>query len=105
LNIHKIYDPIKVKKIILENCDKDNLVDAQKAFLTTCIYAYCGLISAKEAKQHRQAVRREIIEHKRWTHLLPKRTKLLAVLALYMPVLLDLVYPIYEKYFQSKKYD
>ena len=105
LNIHKIYDPIKVKKIILENCDKDNLVDAQKAFLTTCIYAYCGLISAKEAKQHRQAVRREILEHKSWTHLLPKRTKLLAVLALYMPVLLDLVYPIYEKYFQSKKYD
>ena len=104
-NEHKIYDPIKVKKIILEQCDPEILEDAKRAFLSTCVYTYCGLIMEQDARVHQSAVRGEILAHKEWISLLPKRTKLIAMLLVYSPALLKIVYPIYARYFQTKNYD
>ena len=104
-NDHKTYDPIKVKKIILEKCGRDNLEDARRAFLATCIYTYCGLILDRAEAVHQSAVRKELLQHKDWVSLLPGRTKLLAKMAIYAPLLFKVAYPIYSKYFQTKKYD
>ena len=105
LNEHKIYDPIKVKKTILEKCDKDNLNDAQRAYITTCIYTYCGLLLDRKTTKHRTAVRNELLRNKKWISLLPGRTKLLAELVIYAPSPLSIAYPIYSNFLQSKKYD
>ena len=105
INEHKINDPIKVRKIILENCDVENLSDARRAFLTTCIYTYCGLLMEHGTAIARINVRKELWRHKEWVQLLPNRTKLLSILAVYAPMLLRIAYPIYSKYFQYKKYD
>lgn len=105
LNEHKIYDPIKVKKIILEKCCQENTTDAQKAFMTTCVYTYCGLLMERNTKTYRNSVRNELILNYEWIELLPKRTKLLAKLAIHAPIILGVVYPIYANLFQSKKYD
>ena len=105
LNEHKIYDPIKVKRIIVANCDDDNLVDAQRAFMTTCVYTYCGLLTEQDVAKHLDAIRKEIVSHREWVMLLPKRTKLLAELAIRMPALLGRIYPVYAQRFQQKKYD
>lgn len=105
MNAHKIYDPIKVKRMILEQCDAAITEDAQRAFLNTCVYIYCGLLLVRDAKVHRTKVRREILSHKEWISLLPKRTKILARLAVYAPAVLAAIYPIYAKCFQHKKYD
>ena len=105
LNEYKIYDPIKVKKIILEKCEKDNLIDAQRAYITTCTYTYCGLVMNGKTAKHRRSVRNEIWQKKKWISLLPVRTKLLAELVVYAPVFLKIAYPIYSNYLQSKKYD
>lgn len=104
LNEHKIYDPIKVKKIILEKVSAENLEDAQRAFLTTCIYTYCTLLTERDSKIHRKAVRKEIISHQKWVALLPRRTKLLAGLTIQMPMVFRIIYPIYAHFFQRKKY-
>ena len=105
LNEHKIYDPIIVKKVILENCDDGILVDAKSAFMTTCVYIYCGLLMEQGVEEHLAAVRKEIVSHQEWVMLLPKRTKLLAELAIRMPTLLRHLYPVYAQRFQCKKYD
>lgn len=105
LNTHKIYDPIKVKKIILENCNSENMVDARKAFLATCVYTYCGLLLAQGTKEYLKNVRKEILSHKAWMQLLSKRTKLLAELIVFTPALLRMIYPIYVKYFQKTYYN
>lgn len=105
LNEHKIYDPIKVKKIILEKVSAENSENAQRAFMTTCVYTYCGLISEPNAQKHRDAVCKELVSHKQWVKLLPKRTKLLAELAICAPSLLNFIYPVYANHFQAKKYD
>ena len=105
LNSNMIYDPIRVKKIILEKCCKENTIDAQRAYMTTCVYTYCSLIAEQNAKHHRKAVRNEIVSHREWAILLPERTKLLAELAIYIPAVLDLAYPIYAQLLQRKKYN
>ena len=105
LNEHKIYDPIKVKKIILENCEKENIADAQRAFMTTCVYTYCLLLTEQGSEIYREEIRKEILSHREWVALLPKRTKLLAKSVLYMPEVLGVLYPIYSDIFQQKKYE
>ena len=105
INEHKIYDPIKVKKVILGACQEDNLQDAQRAFMTTCTYTYCGLLLEQNAAVHQNAVRKELLNHRNWISLLPKRTKILAYLVVYAPAVLKSVYPVYSNYFQNKKYD
>ena len=105
LSKHKIFDPIKVKQIILEKCDCRNLIDAQKAFLETCVHTYCGLLTNPEMRDCRYEVRKEIISHKEWIAHLSSRTKILARLSVHAPVLLAISYPVYEKYFQIRKYE
>ena len=105
LNEHKIYNPIKVKKIILEKVRAENLEDAQRAFMTTCIYTYCGLLTEQNSSIHRNTVRNDIISHREWVTLLPKRTKLLAELVIHVPDVLGTLYPIYANLFQQKKYN
>ena len=105
INEHKIYDPIKVKKIILENCSNGILPDAQRAFMATCVYTYCGLLLESGTENHLARVREEILAHKQWIPLLAKRTRLLAMLAAYVPVLLKFAYPIYVKHFQVQNYN
>ena len=104
MNEHRIYDPIRVKKIILEKCTAENLIDVQKAYIATCVYTYCGLLTSKNTKAHRKAVRGKIALHREWVKFLPKRTKLLAELVIYMPLVLSVTYPIYTKLFQQRKY-
>lgn len=105
LNEHKIYDPIKVKKIILEKVRAENLEDAQRAFMTTCVYTYCGLIMERNVGEHCNAARSNIVSHRDWSKLLPKRTRLLAELAIYAPMVISVLYPVYTKLFQERKYD
>lgn len=50
LNANKIYDPIRVKKIILEKADDELKADAQKVYLRTCINTYNLLIQENEAE-------------------------------------------------------
>ena len=106
LNKHKIYDPLRVKEIILEAAPDELRLAAQKALVNTCIYSYCGLVQQIEYDvcQAKQDLRGKLKEHYDWCQMLPKRTKLLAMLIIYTPKLFEFIYPIYTRHFQNSQY-
>lgn len=106
LNEHKIYDPIRVKEIIFENCSEDIKADAEKALLRTGIYTYCSLVMyGRMLKKEKKDIRSIIKEHYHRVEILPGRTRMLAVLLTKMPVCFALLYPLYSRWFQKKKYE
>lgn len=107
LNEHKIYDPIRVKEIILADASEALRQDARRALVNTCVYGYCGLVSSEEAlaQTARREVRHKLMEHREAVGQLPRRTRLLAELILRTPGLFRVVYPVYVRRFQKSKYD
>ena len=107
LSEHKIYDPIRVKEIILADASEELRPDAKRALVNTCVYCYCGLTVSEEAfvQTARREVRRKLMDQRESVAQLPRRTRLLAEMILRTPSLFRVVYPIYQKHFQKKKYD
>lgn len=107
LNEHRIYDPIRVKELILKDVPESLLPDARRAYLTTCVYGYCTLVLEKDypvAKPKREL--RSLLKARReWCQLLPGRTKLLAEMILKAPRLFGTVYPMYVRFLQKNRYD
>lgn len=106
LNEHIIYDPIRVKQIILKDASDELKTDAQRAYVNTCVYTYCGLVMEKEyaVQPALKYIRSLLHEHADWCDLLLKRTKLLAKMIIHAPGLLRVTYPIYVRYMQKSKY-
>lgn len=107
LNEYKIYDPIRVKQIILEHCDQDIKILAKIALLNTCVYSYCALVLEKRntLKKEKNNVRMLILEYYNCMEKLPKRTQVLAFGIAKMPRMFGILYPLYTKYLQKKKYE
>lgn len=107
LNEHRMYDPVRVKQIILEDAPEELLPDARRAYVNTCVYSYCGLTMEREhpVAEPKNRLRSLLAEHPRWCALLPKRTRLLAGMIVKTPALFDWVYPAYVRFFQKSQYD
>ena len=97
LNEHLIYDPIRVKQIILDSCDEALRDDVRRAMAETCLYLYAklSLETGKEYRVHRERVRQLIAEQKEYIHLLPGRNALLVRMVCSAPWLFRLVYTVY----------
>ncbi len=106
LNDNKIYDPIRVKEIILESASDEVRPDAQRAFVNTCVYSYCSLVQEKGKRvwQAKKDLRDKLKNCYNWCQMLPERTKLLAKLIINAPGLLHVAYPIYTRFIQKKQY-
>lgn len=106
LDQNKIFDPIKVKRIILENIDIKLLPFAQKAYLSTCINVYNCLILEKYGCyiEEKKIVREEILNHYQWISKLSKKQKILLKLIRYMMPIYPLIYKFYERYFLENRY-
>lgn len=107
LNNNKIYDPIRVKEIILESASDEVRPDAQRAFVNTCVYSYCGLLLAKGADVHqaKKVLRCKLQENRSWIKLLPTRPEIMAYLIIYLPRFFQIIYPVYANHFQKSKYE
>jgi hypothetical protein len=107
LNQHKIYDPIRVKEIILAKSCHALRCDAHRALVSTCVYSYCGLVLEKEypVNQAKCDLRKKLKDHEAYIQLLPRKTRLLAQLILNMPWLLEILYPIYVRFLQKSQYN
>lgn len=106
LDQNKIFDPIKVKRIILENIDIKLLPFAQKAYLSTCINVYNCLILEKCGCyiEEKKIVREEILNHYQWISTLSKKQKILLKLIRYLMPIYPLIYKFYERYFLENRY-
>lgn len=107
LNEHKLYDPIRVKGLILQDCAEALRPDAERALVNTCIYTYCGTVFDSSELSRRAAtdLRRTMAAHRIALSALPKRTRLLGELILRTPRIFQLLYPVYVQFFQKSKYD
>lgn len=106
LNKHKIYDPIRVKQIILEECSDEIREDAEKALVKTCVYTFASLVmDDKLLKKEKEDVRSLIKRHYHCISKLPPKTKFLAFLIVKFPIGFSFIYTLYAKWFQKKRYE
>lgn len=105
LNEHKIYDPIKVKKLILDSAGEDIYDDALSAYLNTCINTYHALLCAgKEFGADRRKVRERLKKDRVDFPLLGRKRGLMARLITTAPVLYKPVYLFYSRFLQNSVY-
>lgn len=105
LNLHKIYDPIRVKETIRQTAPADVANDAQRAYLNTCINIYHALLGeGKEFDLHRQKIRALLTKEKERFVLLGTKRRLLAEMIVKVPILYRPLYAMYCLYFQENVY-
>ena len=107
LNEHKIYDPIKVRKIIFENAHESIYNEAKKGYINSCLNA-CNAILTNDATLYYEEyidIRNMLLAEKKNHNLLGKKRKYMALGAVYVPKLYGILYRIYSRYFQKKVYD
>lgn len=106
LNEHRIFDPIRVKKIILTLAKEDMLLSAQKAYVRTCINVYNSIVLEKKNKykSERDEIRKLICEEKGCFYLLSRKQQILGYLIYKVPRVYPFLYKIYSKFLLKDKY-
>ena len=97
LSEHRIYDPIRVREIILDDCGPELKDDARQALLRVLMYVYALLVVEKDKKYdlHRKEIRKKIISRQDGFAVLTKRNQILARMIQYVPWLFHLVFTGY----------
>lgn len=104
-NLHKIYDPIKVKEIIRQDSPVELHKAAQQAYINTCINTYHALLM--EGAEYEGDLRRvhELLEKEANDFsLLGRKRQMMASMIAYTPVLYRPIYAMYSRFFQKKIY-
>lgn len=106
LNEHQLYDPIFVRKRILESCPEALRETAQDALLRTCLYIFAQLAMEKttEYKADRKQVRELLMEQKAQFRVLSKRNRILAELICLSPGLFRVAFRCYVTLFLGGEY-
>lgn len=105
-NTYKIFDPIKVKIIIFDNCDDDLKEKAGCAVLNTCVNVYSSLVQEKnDVMMEKKQIRQYICKYHHFHKFMKKRRKFLECMIVYTPLMFSILYPVYAKYIQKKQYN
>ena len=107
LNQHKIFDPIRVKQLILDMKINGMTESAEKAYIGTCVNVYNSLVLDKSGEfvREQKAVCNLMKEHKAWIPLLSKKQQFLARLILHWPTGYKPIYRFYAKYLLKSCYE
>ena len=106
-NVHRIYDPIRVKQIILEHSDEGLKPYAKRAYIDTCLNVYNSLAAEKgnEFEHDKEKVRKLLTDEKSDFGLLSPKRRLLANFAAVVPRLHRAIYGYYVKHIQVNRYE
>lgn len=107
LNQYKIFDPIRVKQIILD-MNINNMTEAtMKAYIKTCINVYNSLVLDKTGQfiKEQKEIRKLIQEHKKWVSFLNGKQHFLASFILFCPIVYKPIYRLYAKYLLKNLYE
>lgn len=99
LNEHLIYDPIRVRQMILDGCEPALKDDARRALARMCLVSYrlLAMETEPEYEAHRVNVRAEIVRQLPYCHILPRRNALLVKLISKTPRVFDVLYPPFAR--------
>lgn len=98
-----IFDPIRVRQILLERCAPEMKEDAQQALIRNLLFNYAQLDVHKDRKQFvdfRSRVRKLLQDQQEHFHLLSLRNKVLAAMICKAPWMFHLTYGAYVAVFQ-----
>lgn len=107
LNQHKIFDPIRVKQLILDMKIDGMTEAAQRAYIGTCVNVYNSLVLDRSGQfvGEQKEVCDLVKEHKAWIPFLSRKQQILAYLILYWPTGYKPIYRFYAKYFLKNCYE
>ena len=101
-----IFDPIRVRQILLQRCAPDMREDVQQALLRNLLFNYAQLDVHKDRKQltdYRQRVRKLLLERQEYFYLLSTRNKILAAMICKAPWMFRIAYGAYVAVFQREE--
>lgn len=102
---HSLFDPIRVRQIILDRCAPEMREAARIALLRNCLFAYgqLALNLDRQYDDYRSRVRELLKRQKAYFSLLSKRNKILAHMVCTAPWLFHMTYSAYVKLFQKEE--
>lgn len=102
---HSIFDPIRVRELIVADCAPELRDDARRALLRNLLFAYAQLSVDTGANRvsWRQRVRQTLRREREHISLLSPRNRILANMILYVPWSFRLAYGAYVKLFQREE--
>lgn len=105
LHERMIFDPIRVREIILEDCPEELKGEARVALLRNQLFAYAQLSvnPGREYDGYRARVREMLAEQREFYCLLSKRNRILAKMIVIAPWAFRLAYGAYVKVFQREE--
>ncbi len=107
LNLHRIYDPIKVKQYIIDMNIDGMQNDARRAYMSTCINVYNGLMTDKgrSFSSEEPKIRDLLREKKVWSTLLGKKQRLLYRMIISIPRSYRYIYRFYARFVLKNPYN
>ena len=107
MNQYKIFDPIRVKQLILDMGIEGMKESAKKAYIGTCVNVYNSLMLDRSNRfiQEQKKVRNYLKKCRKWIRLLSKKQQLLANMILYCTLIYKPVYRLYAKHFMNNCYE
>lgn len=104
LDYNKVFDPIKVRKIIYEQTSGELKSLAKRNYISCCINSYNLLLNAKGWKEERKKIRGMICNEYKMFKCLKWKKRIAAYIIWLAPVIYSNVEKIHTKYFQNNKY-
>jgi len=101
-----IFDPIRVRQMILSRCGEDMKDELRQALLRNLLFNYAQLDVHRDRKKlgdYRQRVRKLLLEQQAWFYLLSTRNKVLAHMICKAPWLFTIAYGTYVAVFQREE--
>lgn len=107
LNVNKLMDPIRVKKIILDEADESIKNVALEGYLNSLIYGYFTTATEKFSKfrRERKKIRRYLLNNKKDIAGLPIKARILGISIVYNIIPMLFLYRLYVKYLQQNIYN
>lgn len=105
LHEHSIFDPIRVRRLILESCEPEIREDARRALLRNLLFAYAQLSEnpGREYDSFRTRVREQLQGEREWFSLLSARNRILAQMICRAPWSFRLAYRTYVAVFRREE--
>lgn len=102
----RIWDPVRVKQMILRLCPQSLQAEAQGALLSTCLNVYNSLLSepARLFADDRRKLRQMICRQRKAAVLLCRRQRICMGMIRFVPWLYGPLYRFYEAYIQKNPY-
>ena len=101
-----IFDPIRVRQILLSRCDADMQEELRQALLRNLLFNYAQLDvhpDRKRLTEYRSRVRKLLLEQQPYFHLLSARNKILAHMICKAPWMFRIAYGAYVAIFQREE--